>query len=206
MSKLTGNPIIAFDFDGVIGDLGPGSHMACAAMSKLPAPSAEWTIYDQYVQYGMTLEQYLEALIQYRVLEDAPITPGAAEAMRAARLAGYEIAIVTARGYHPEGEAITLDWCQRHGIEVDHLRLVGPSASKKQALADLGNVVAYVDDLASHLDEVATTCPDTKLYLMDCLWNQGEHRYTRLRSVPEYVSIVLADLGASPRVQAYAAR
>lgn len=190
------NPIIAFDCDGVLGDLVPGLCRICQKISGIAVEPSDWVTYDCHLSLGITSQDFFNAHITEGLLESTLVRDGVAHAVSDARNKGFDIAIITARGFHPNGEAITRAWLKKEGIEFDHLYLVDIHETKIQAIQSLqsiGNVVAYVDDYLPHLHSLANHKEvDVELFLMDQPWNQDDAIFNRVASVAEYVERSIA--------------
>lgn len=190
MQQSFEKPVLALDFDFVIASIGEGSLRACSALSGITHVDSYWGRYDMFREYGLTIDEYLKALIDHRVLETANILPGASNALTLAREHGFDVAVITARGFHPEGESITLAWAERHGIHIDQLHLVEAEGSKAHIIKSMRNVVAYVDDLPGHLCDLRSAGVDVPLFLMDQPWNKDCSDFPRVTSLLQYVQVV----------------
>jgi hypothetical protein len=203
MKQTSDMPVLILDFDFVIADIGPGCQRACAAATGLPQISDEWTVYDQWKQYSMTLESFLDAMIKYRVLEEALIAPGTRQALEKAKANGLRLVVVSARGFHPNGKRITEVSCSEHQLPIDDVIMVDASASKKDVIAGYPNVVGYVDDLPSHLDDIATLDREIPLFLMSRPWNVDNSEHSKVSSMDEFVIRAIQGMNqrrnASPR-------
>lgn len=184
---MSNRPILAFDCDGILSNLVPGMSMMCQEVSGKKCDPSEWIDYGHYTNLGMTDKQYLDGLVSYKVLETATAHYGAAEAITRAIAEGCAIALITARGFHPNAEDVTRAWLEQNGIHVDYLILVGPNETKIKALLSLPNVIAYVDDYLSHLESLTAAEMSIPLFLMDQPWNREDKKFSRVHSVHEFV-------------------
>lgn len=182
--------IIAFDLDGCITNLIPALTKMCASISGIAMRESEWITYGHFANVGLTPQAFIDGIVSHSVFEGAEIHSGAAEAINAAQSKGYEIAIITQRGFHPKGVEVTTTWLDKQGMRIDHLILVNEDETKVMALKSLqllGNVVAYVDDYLPHLEAIETNGSTVELFVMDSPWNQDNTTFSRLFSVDEYV-------------------
>jgi len=180
-------PIIAFDCDNVLCDLIPGLSDACSRFTGISLEPDEWIHYDHFINVGMTLSDLLRAIIDHKILERAPPYAGVVDAILLAREQGFAVALITARGYHPHGDPITLSWLKEFGMEFDHVILVDINETKAEALKSLDNVVAYIDDYLPHLHDLEIANAGVPLFLMDQPWNREDSKFQRVFSVHEYV-------------------
>lgn len=186
--------VVGFDLDSVVAD---NNDLMAAVVSKEIGRTVDWRDWNgwsYYRNYGISDQRFLEICIEGRVLEDAPLAPGALEAMLALKDAGLDVACVTARAYHPRGEQVTGDWIDRLELPVDRLVVLDPSLSKRDALLAMPEVVAYLDDYLSHLYDIAGSGHPARLFVMDQPWNVGCRDFTRIFNLPDYAKQVLAGL------------
>ena len=176
--------------DGVLGDLIPGICSLCSNLTGTTILPDEWVKYDQYLDLGITNEIFLQGHITHRVLENIKIYSEVAEHIAHLRNIGYQVAVITSRGFHPDCETITKNTLDEHGIEIDHLIIVGINESKTAALNELqwlGGVMAYVDDYPAHLHDLYKETLGIKLFLMDRPWNKDEILFERVSNITEYL-------------------
>lgn len=119
--------------------------------------------------YGISLNQFLEDLIELRVLEDAVPFEGAPEAVQALMDAGVHVSIVTSRGFHPEARAITERWLKQHGLPYDRLEIVA-SGRKKSEYFSLPVDVFVDDHLKNHRDMIKNGRSD-RCFVIANTWN-----------------------------------
>lgn len=193
MNKL----IVGFDMDGVVANT---NDILANALSKhigKPVHWQDWSSYDHFRHYGVDLDEFLDLCIQSRSLELAEPMPGIREAMHRLNEEGFATAVITARDFHPQGEALTRQWLSAQGIEVDQMHLVHPSHSKVDAMALMPGMIAYLEDHVGHLERSRDAGHPARLFLRDQPWNQHCKDFQRVHSVTEYVDHVLSmDLDA----------
>lgn len=182
--------IAAFDLDEVLCDLKVATHAALLQVIPNYPPPAQWSSYNCFEQHGLSLDQFLNILIEHQVLENAPPVEHAAEVLRALKDLGYRNAVVTARGYHPTGVEVTQAWFKQHGLPIDDLIVVDMLESKVDALKSLGKVKSYCDDLPMHLNNIAAAQCVEELYLMRRPWNAHSFNYRVVRDLTELSSAI----------------
>lgn len=191
-------PWVVFDMDEVVCNLRQGVQ---AALAKRFGTYPHWVTWNRYFHFndvGLDLNSFLEILVEDRVCENAPVEPGAAEAIRAVRAMGYRTAIVTARGYHPHALRMTLDWLGEKGIELDAVHIVGMMDDKTDVICSLGPIAAYIDDLASHLLSLSRRCNSAVLVLRDKPWNRDANVLWRIEDMSQFVELVEGHSTLSP--------
>jgi len=143
-------PLLVIDCDDVVANIRETVAQAMMAETGQDRPWQQWDTYDLSKIYGLT--NWSSSFLEHRVLERATPEPGARLAIRTAREMGYRVMMLTARGWHPDGEALTRDWLEAHQLEVDELQIVPVDASKVQALKGVA-VEYFLDDNPRHIRE-----------------------------------------------------
>ena len=190
MSPAGRRPFVVFDLDDTLANLREHLMAMLNRRTGREIHWTEWCRYELVSVYGASVEQILDWVLEDRVLEAAHLEPHAREAVAAARRAGFQVAVVTARGWHPRGEAITRAWLERQGIEVDALHLVPAFGSKAEVLARLGSVRHFIDDHAGHLHPARAVPSVQHTHLLDRPWNQDDTTLSRLRGLDEFVRVL----------------
>lgn len=187
---MPGKGILIFDCDDVIAAIGKSMCDMCSRMSGRECKTDDWIRYNYFTDLGITPADFLAGIVSYKILENAPVFDGAIEAIKEAQLAGYDIAVVTARGFHPKGEEVTKRWFKSLGIDLDYLYVVGPSQSKLDAIRELcaKGAIGYVDDHHLHLETIKSAELDLALFLMDQPWNRKCTDFKRVYSIDEFIS------------------
>jgi len=186
--------IIAFDLDGVLGNLVPAICDLCSKLTGVIIAEHEWTTYNYHLSLGVDHKEFIEGHVTHNVLENIIIYDDVVKSINLLRACGFTIAVITARGFHPNGEAITRETFNKEGIEVDHLLLVDLHETKVDAmrvLQELGEVFTYIDDYLPHLHSIEIAEMNIKLFLMDKPWNQDDESFTRLSSIRQYADAIL---------------
>lgn len=129
-----------------------------------------------------------------RILERAPVRPGVRAVMHQIKEAGCRIGLITARGWHEDGEGITRRMVKANGLPVSQVLSVFYNQSKAAILqATDTQVVAVLDDTPRHIAGcVAAGLPG---WLLDQPWNvQATHlpRMASLEAFARHVQQVMA--------------
>jgi hypothetical protein len=189
-------PFVVFDLDEVLCDLRHGTHEALTGLVPNYPHWTKWLNYFHFEQQGISLDRFLELLVDHQILENAQPAAFAGEVLDVMHELGFRTAVVTARGYHPNGERLTREWFEKHRLAVDELRLVHMLESKADAIRGLGKVVAYIDDLPAHLNRLAEAQVGGQLYLMRAPWNSHSFAYRTVRSLSEFAREIATQFGA----------
>lgn len=190
---------VGFDIDDVLFPWYIRAHEACKEAGI--TNGVEPTTWRPYEEYGVTKEDWLEALDVVTLkgtlyLENGP-DEDAARALRSLLFDGHEIHLITARGFIGHTRLIsqhTVRWLERHAIPYKTLsftRAKGPRA--KQLGLDF-----FLDDNEQNWREVrnvlgwAFVNEVPRSYLLDRPWNQDVVLFPRERvgSVQQYVDII----------------
>ena len=169
---------IIFDLDDVLANLRESLYQTLTQVTGVDLHWRHWQHYDLRQHYSTIAERLDEVLICERTLEACHPEPGAVAVTRALHELGYELAIVTARGWHPQAEAITREWLYHHRITYDHLSVVPLGGNKLTVLTPFRDIMLAVDDHPSHIARYQTLNIPT--LLMDRPWNAlypGERIY-----------------------------
>lgn len=183
--------IIAFDLDGVLCDLVPGFCKVIKELTGHELQPHEWVRYDQFQDHNLTFDQCHQGLIDHNVLEDAHIPTHIADALRALWQLGYELAIITKRGWHPQGKVITETILDIAGLHFTYLFVIGINESKIPALQYLqskGQVMAFVEDHTDTLHEASSVFDDIHLIVRDQPWNRHCNLYPRIVCASEILT------------------
>jgi len=192
-------PYVAFDLDDVLANL--RDHLM-VVLNRETGRDIHWRQWDRYELsgvYDLSIEQILHLVLEHGVLEAATLEPLAGAAVAASRAAGYRVAVVTARGWHPRGEALTRAWLHGYGLEVDALHLVRTFHGKAAALEALGEVAHFVDDHVGHLYPALDLPRVQAVHLLDRPWNQHDRQLHRLHGLGQFIEL-LASPGSGPRL------
>ena len=152
---------IILDLDDVLANLRQSLYQSLVQASGIDVHWRHWRRYDLRDHYPTVLDRLEEILIDDRTVATT----------RALKDLGFEIAIVTARGWHPRAEAITRDWLGEHGIHHDHLRIVPLGANKLEVLTPFPRIALAVDDHPDHVRRYRQA--GIPALLMDRPWNAG---------------------------------
>ncbi len=186
---------IILDLDDVLANLRESIYRTLATATGIDFHWRHWHHYDDLREHFAVVEDQLEALlIEGGTLEICQPEPGAPEATWMLKDLGFEIAIVTARGWHPDAHPITRQWLATHGIPYDHLRIIPLGGNKLEVLEPFAPVALAVDDHPANI--AAYHRAGIPALMMDRPWNAdfaGERIYS-LDAVVDFASN-----GAGPR-------
>jgi uncharacterized HAD superfamily protein len=164
----------AIDIDDVMGSLSNVMNPVLNRLFGKEIPLSGWITFNITSLYDITLDQFLGAIIEEKLLQAIIPYPGVSEALKRIKASGRNVVPVTSRGYHPDGLAITERWMNQHDLYRDDLIVVPEGLSKAQAVADRypNGFEIMVDDYPPNLDKMRDAGLVEKTYLIDKPWNQ----------------------------------
>lgn len=169
-------PLIAFDLDETLCCLRDKLSDAFAHIA--PKPPDNWKHYDFKLEYGIGTAVAVEIMLESLVIEKCLPEPGASRLLHELKK-NYDIEIWTARGWHPSGEQTTIKWLAEHLFPEVKVRLVSIHGSKAALALQAPNLVAFIDDLPSHVDAVKAAVPHVHCAVVTRPWNVGRQDLLR---------------------------
>ncbi len=192
MNNITEQPFIVFDLDDTLANLRHHIHEAMTLSTGRHIPIEAWSDYSIYEKFGVTYDQFLDIIKTHQCLEKCHPEAFVHHVIQSLRDEGYRIGVMTARGWHPEGYAITLQWFELHGIHVDKLAVVCHAPKGHSIHEHFSNVAAFIDDHPKHVASVeAVGIPS---WLMVRPWGQSFEHPRRI----ECLSVFLDEVRALP--------
>jgi 5'(3')-deoxyribonucleotidase len=177
---------IILDLDDVLANLRESLYRTLHRTTGIDHHWSRWNHYDLTQHYGMEKDALHDILKLERALESCLPEPNAAETTRQLAELGFEIAIVTARGWHAGAAELTRLWLQEHRIHHDHLAVVALGGNKLEVLTPFREIAFAVDDHPNNIrryDSVGIAS-----LMVDMPWNahyDGNRIYS-LDAVLEY--------------------
>lgn len=144
------NKAIILDLDDTLGDLKVRlQNIYRKKTGRTDIHYRDWLDFNS-VNYGYTFDDLTNFFIEDNSL--ALMRPHAGVVETTARLKelGYDIHIVTARGWHPDAEAQTDAWLKEHNITFDSVHIVPFGMCKEEMTRNIPNVEFFIDDRMDH--------------------------------------------------------
>lgn len=169
----------AVDIDDVIGDLKNALYSSLSRRFPQVQPPENWTSFNIAGLYGITIEEFLDAIIEDELLSSIPLAEGALEALNALKDSGRPIVLITSRGYHPDGYAVTKAWLEHLGVPFHDLLIVPEGSTKAQAAATKypNGFLYMMDDYPKNLDDMKAAGLVSHTILIDQPWNQDRQDF-----------------------------
>ena len=182
---------IVLDLDDVLANLRESLYRTLSAATGIDLHWRNWTHYDLRQHYAIDEVRLNELLIAERTLEACEPEQDAGIMTHMLAELGFEIVIVTARGWHPRAQAVTRSWLAAHAIHYDHLAVVSLQGNKLDAIDTYSNIRLAVDDHPSHVLRYQAAGIPT--LVMDRPWNidYAGDRVFSMATVVEYAQNLL---------------
>lgn len=189
--------LFIFDVDDVIYDLKGIIQQALADMTGKDIHSDQWHSFNLNEVYGVDTKIIFEAFHKYDILKNGVLNFDIYPLIDYLKQEGIETMAVTARGWHPEGDAITRAMFKDYDIGINKIHVVEHHAKKSDVIAGIDGfeIVGYIDDNARHIKETRELCGDNiKNYILkDQPWNRSyeiESGVTRVNKLTEVQGII----------------
>jgi uncharacterized HAD superfamily protein len=176
---------IVFDVDDVICNFRESLYQSFKDKG-LDLPWQDWNHYNHVKMFNFTHEKELHLhMKEALVLEKSLLEEGVREVMTNLKQKGYKIGLLTARGWHSEGEIITQAFIDKYSLPVDKLVISGQHMDRKSAHMDKfkGEIAYYIDDSIHHIQDFLSQ--GVKAFLMNRPWNQ-DSILPRIHSLKEF--------------------
>lgn len=131
----------------------------------------EWDSYDLHGKYGLSLDEFFYALTLHQALENSKPEPECKNFLRTLKPV-YSTVLLTARGWHPYGGAITKGVLLTHGIGWLFIECLNLGECKADHIKNYyGDVGLFVEDNPKHFDSVLKQGLSEKCFLIERPWN-----------------------------------
>ena len=182
------------DVDDVIVDTSELMELTLRRMTGKAIPSETWPHHGFAEIYGFgsgEMEKLRGMWMEDGLLERAPLRAGVSKALSAIEQAGCSIGLITARSWHPQGEALTWAMAAKHGLPVSEVVVLSYEECKAQRLAAMGvRVDGFVDDTHRHVR--ACLSKGWRACLMSQPWNHGHDDLPRVSGLADFAAMFQA--------------
>jgi FMN phosphatase YigB (HAD superfamily) len=181
-------PTLWFDVDDVLVETSPLTEASLRALTGKNIPIASWPHHHFVEIYELDAEgkaAMLRSWMDEGLLECAKLRPGVREAMDRLAGAGFELALITARSWHPQGEELTWKMARDHQLPVSQIVVMDFEDSKAEVLKARGaRVDGFVDDTVRHV----RGCLEQgwRAFVMNHPWNSAHDLPFRVDSLGEF--------------------
>jgi 5'(3')-deoxyribonucleotidase len=176
---------VAWDLDDTICNLRVPMMQALNLYTGKAIDWKDWSGHNLEEIYEITSDEFVQILIDGNVIERANPVPRIKEVLDALKDKGFNIHIITARGWHPNGMAITEQWFNENKLPFDSINIVPLGGSKADIMDKIGNIKYLIDDNVNNCKEVISRGYDA--YLIPMPWNT-DSGLKRLSTVEEVLT------------------
>lgn len=177
---------IVFDVDDVICNFRESLHQSFKQLGK-DIHWSTWEIYKHVDIYQLNNEkELLDHMRDYQVIEKAIVEDLVKDLFERLKEKGYYIGLLTARGWHDQGQELTHNFVDKYKLLVDKVVISGQHMDKKSAHIDKfdGKVVAYIDDSIHHVADFNEQ--GVLAFLLNRPWNIKNNELPRVDNLLEF--------------------
>lgn len=149
-------------------------------MNRCPKTVETFTIEEDY---GIDQKTFFKWAEESMVLESGIIHDGAVELFRTLREQDTRIAIITARGWHPNAMQVTEDWLHLNGLVPDELHIVSMACNKNNSTRHMKKVRLAVDDREHHVHHFSKLTENAFLYKQG--WNKHATAHVHIENLKQ---------------------
>lgn len=113
----------------------------------------DWSSYEFYKIYDIDVKDLDNHFMKYRVIEDAVLDSGIKHVFDKIKEDGYQIGVITARGWHPDGYNITKKFLDTHNLSYDKIVVTDHTKNKIHYINEFnGSIHGFLDDNFHHVE------------------------------------------------------
>lgn len=164
---------IIFDIDDTVGNLRIRlQEIYRKATGDQTIKYTDWDDYGVKSRYGISSDELTQLFLQDNSLQLMEPHDGIIEVSAILKARGYNIEFVTARGWHPDGFAVTKKWLEDYNITYDRINIVPLFECKEQVTRHIENIKLFVDDRFDHCQSMLNSGRVEACLLYNQPWNQ----------------------------------
>lgn len=183
--------IIILDIDDTSGDL--KTRLQDLYRKETGDESIHYDQWDEYFvshRYGISEERLYEMFIESATMESMDPHDGLSEITNEIHRRGYQIEIVTARGWHPKGYDVTKEWLDRNKVAYDNINVVPLDQCKEVATRRLGDIKLFVDDRDDHCFNMMRSGRVEQCLLYSQPWNASFELFPHIDKIDNLYDIL----------------
>lgn len=162
------------DIDDVVGMLGATLNNVLNEKFGVNIPFDDYEEYDYFKKYGMCKDAFFELIGSNDFFSSLPFECGAIDALKRIKASGFEINMVTSRGFLSNAEEITSSWLEAGGAKIDRLIVVPTGRSKSSEYKKIGRHFDYIfDDLPENISDAIESRIVDGFALINKPWNKN---------------------------------
>lgn len=169
------NKTVIFDLDDTLGNLKERLvNIYKRELGMENVNSDDWTFYGAGTdRYNITSDRLTELFIEDQSLELMKPHDGVVEVTAILKSRGYNIEIVTARGWRPDAYNVTKKWLDDNYISYDKINIVPLHQCKEEATRHIENIHLFVDDRFDHCDNMMKSGRVNRCLVYKQPWNKA---------------------------------
>lgn len=187
MTNFKGTVIL--DADDVLVDL---KYSLCATLNKYTGKDIsceEWGSFNITEIYdNLHIQEFYDLITENHLLRNADPIDNARSTLIKIRELGYRIVIISARAYHPDAHAVTVDWFKRKEIPFDAVHISGGGIRKSYYANIYDDIVASADDNLDNCIDFKEKCNIKNVLLVTQPWNVSDTSFQRIANISELLN------------------
>lgn len=172
--------VCLIDIDDTLGDL---KNPMMYALNKHTGKNFHWSDWKEFdipKIYDITCEQFFEYCQRENVLSNIKPHDEAHAFLKNLRKLNTYIVLITARGWHPNGEAITCDWINEHELDIDELIIIPEHGNKADVIKKFNNIMFSVDDRIRNCRDYMNSELVDKVFIYTAPWNSHMNNWNHV--------------------------
>jgi 5'(3')-deoxyribonucleotidase len=173
---VTQTKTAVFDLDDTLSNLKEAIMPVMIQKSGINVHWSEWRSHNIDKTYGLTTPQFFDMIREHQIFENSKPLERAKEVVKQLKYDGFNIVIVTARGWHERGKEVSENWLTNNGIPFDEVFVTDLNQNKTEVLDHLDSVEFVVDDRYKNCLDFLLSGKVKRTFLVDSPWNRADHQ------------------------------
>lgn len=185
--------IAILDLDDTLANMKVHIHRILTEFRSDTPCHTEWNVFGVERRMGISWEDIQQRIIDQDVLSQMIPHDGAVSFTHGLKNLGYDVMVMTARGWHPDAYKITSRWLQKYGFNVDELNIVPITACKSDVINKCQRArdgVLFLDDRHEHCKAVIDNTNVKNVLLFEQPWNTGIDGIKRVNNYSQIINII----------------
>lgn len=135
---------------------------------------SDWIDFHIKDRYGISNDKLLTLFLEDQTLEKLAPHEGVVEVTALMKSKGYNVEIVTARGWHPNAYNLTKKWLDDNYVSYDKINIVPLHQCKEEVTRHIDNIEIFLDDRLDYCHSMLKSGRVTKSLVYAQPWNEQE--------------------------------
>jgi uncharacterized HAD superfamily protein len=173
MLQEQSNNVVVLDLDDTLACL---KRPLMKVLNKITGKSIHWKEWDRYdicSIYDISHESFRDMLIDSDILLGLNPYEDSIKFVNEIKDLGYEIVIVTARGWHPNAYDVTSQWLKNNDVHYDKLFITNHNEPKYKKLQNYNRIKLAVDDSYKNIQDYIESGKIDNVVLFHHPWNKN---------------------------------